>query len=152
MAGLLLAALIAPAPMVAAAGPSEASARAFLETIYRWYRKGSYGAPMKRPERWFEPKLAAAIRADEAEADRKGEIGKLEADPFCDCQDFDALAAVIGPVAITGGRASVEVGFADGIETRMRYTLVWTRGGWRVFDIRWEEGSLRELYFPAEPG
>lgn len=147
---VLLAALLLP-PVVAPAGPTEASARAFLQAIYGYYKKGGTGVPLKRPERWFEPRVAAAIRADVAESNRTGDIGKLDADLFCNCQDFDELVAVIGPIAISGNKATTSVTFANGDEVSLRYTLVWTRSGWRVFDIEWEEeATLRRLMLGPE--
>ncbi len=141
--------LLAMPPVVAAAGPTAVSARAFLQTIYGHYRKGGTGVPLKRPERWFEARLAAAIRADIAESNRTGDIGKLDADLFCDCQDFEDIKATIGPVAIKDGKASVSVVFVNGGPVTVRYTLLWTRAGWRVFDIEWEEGGrLRDMFLP----
>jgi len=145
----LAAALLAPA-MVAPAGPTEASARVFLQTIYGYYRKGGTGAPLKRPERWFEPRLAAAVRADIAETDRTGDIGKLDADVFCDCQDFEDIKAAIGPVRIAGSKATVAVVVDNGGPITLNFTLAWTRAGWRVFDIAYEEErALREMFFPT---
>ena len=136
-------------PLPAAASPDDAgSVRAFLQSIYAYYGKGGTGAPMKRPGRWFEPGLAAAIRKDNAEADKRGDVSKLDADPFCDCQDFDALSAVITDVTVADRKATAVVGFDNGGPISMRYELVRTRSGWRVYDIHWEEGDLRAMYFP----
>jgi hypothetical protein len=136
------------APVVAPAGPTEASARAFLQSIYGFYRKGGSGAPLKRPERWFEPRLAAAIRADIAQTDRTGDLGKLDADLFCDCQDFDDIKATIGRVSIAAGKATTAVLVDNGGPVTLTYTLAWTRAGWRVFDIAYEHGTLREVFLP----
>jgi hypothetical protein len=145
----IAAALLVP-PVVAPAAPTEASARAFLQMIYGHYRRGGTGVPLKRPERWFEPRLAAAIRADIAESNRTGDIGKLDADLFCNCQDWGELAATIGAVAIAGNKADATVSFVNGETVSLRYTLVWTRSGWRVFDIeRGEEATLRGTFLSA---
>jgi hypothetical protein len=149
MPALLLAALIAPVPMVSEAGANAASARVFLQSIYQYYRKGGTGVPMKRPELWFEPSLAKAIRADIAESNRTGDVGKLDADLFCDCQDFEDLKAVIGPVTVTGKRATATVTGDIGGARTYRYTLVATPAGWRVWDIGWDEGTVRELFLGA---
>lgn len=148
MRALILAALLlAPAAAVAAPAPDAASARAFLQSIYRFYHKGGDGAPMEPPGRWFEPVLARAIQKDMDESERTGEIGKLEADLFCDCQDFDDLSVAIGPVTLADGKAKTSVTFQNGDQVTLQYTLVWTKAGWRVFDIVSEEsGSVRELY------
>jgi hypothetical protein len=147
-AWIIAALLLAPAPAAAAPGDA-ASVRAFLQSIDADYGKGGTGAPMQRPERWFEPQLAAAIRKDNAEADKRGDVSKLDADPFCDCQDFDVLRAAVDNVTVTDGKtATASVSFDNGGPVSMRYELVRTRNGWRVFDIHWEEGDLRAMYFP----
>lgn len=145
--------LFAPVAVVAPSGPTEAGARAFLTAIYGHYRKGSLGVPIDHPARWFEPRLAAAIAADIAESNRTGDIGKTDADFFCDCQDFDAISAAIGPVTIAGDRATTDVTIDNGGPLTFHYTLLWTQRGWRVFDIDWGEdggGTLRELFLGGE--
>jgi hypothetical protein len=148
MRALLLAALLAaPAAAMAAPAPDAQGVRAFLQSIYAHYRHGSYGAPLERPELFFEPVLARAVRHDQAESARTGDVGKLDGDPFCDCQDFDFLDVTIGPVAIVHGRAKASVHFRNGDEVTLNFTLVWTRAGWRVADIEWPEGgTLRETF------
>lgn len=147
LALLAMPAIHAPAPGNAAA------ARAFLQSIYRQYGKGRNGARLDRPERYFEPVLAAAIRKDQAEADARGDMNKMDADPFCNCQDFEGMsAAVIGPVTIKGNRATATVRFAFGDDqVGVNFTLLWTRAGWRVFDMGWaDEGTVRDMYFPRD--
>lgn len=148
MPALILAMALTPAPMVAPAGPTAASARAFLQSIYAFYRKGKYGAPLDKPERWYEPVLAKAIRADMAQSEKSGDIGKIDADFFCDCQDFDDIRAVVGPVAVKGKKATADVSFVNGEPRKIHFTLVATPAGWRVYDVDWgEDGSVRELFF-----
>ncbi|MES2443557.1 MAG: hypothetical protein V4574_12070 [Pseudomonadota bacterium] len=144
LALLAMPAIEAPAPGNAAA------ARAFLQSIYRLYGKGGNGARLDRPERYFEPVLAAAIRKDQAEADARGDMNKMDADPFCNCQDFEGMSpAVVGPVTVKGNRATATVRFAFGDDTQeTRFTLVWTRLGWRVFDLGSEDwNGVRAMYF-----
>jgi hypothetical protein len=149
MRALILAALLLGSPPAAAAsGPDAASAKAFLQSIYQYYHKGGEGAPLEPTERWFVPALSKAIKDDMAESEKTGDVGKIDADFFCDCQDFEELKPVIGPVSITGGRATVSVSFVNGDPHTLKYTLGWTRYGWRVADIDWgEDGTLRELFF-----
>ncbi|MCW3846747.1 YbjP/YqhG family protein [Sphingomonas sp. LB-2] len=144
-----LAALLAVPPAIAApAAHDAASVRVFLQSIYAGYRKGGRGARLGQPELYFEPVLARAIRKDAAAAAAVGDQGKMDADPFCACQDFDAIAPAYGPVTIKGDRATVTVRFGL-FDSRiaLNYSLVWTRAGWRVFDITGSEsGSLRAIY------
>jgi len=105
---------------------------------------------MQPPGRWFEPALARAIQKDMDESERTGEIGKLEADLFCDCQDFEDLIATIGLVTVANGKATTGVTFQNGDQITLHYTLVWTKAGWRVFDIVSDEsGSVRDLYLAS---
>lgn len=139
-------------PAIAAPAPgTEASARAFLQTIYRSYGRGKNGVRLDQPERYFEPALAAAIRKDNAEAESRGDMNKMDADPFCNCQDFEGMTpAVIGPITLSSGRATATVHFAFGDDPmEVHFTLLWTRLGWRVFDMGSDElGGVRAMYFP----
>ena len=151
MSALLLALFAVPALHAPAPG-NAASARAFLQSIYRNYGKGKNGSRLDQPERYFEPVLAAAIRKDQAEANAKGDISKMDADPFCNCQDFEGMSpAAIGPLTVKGNRATVAVRFrfGDSDPLHVHFTLAWTRAGWRVFDMTWIDASnLRAMYLP----
>lgn len=151
MPALVLALLAAPA-IHAPAPRDEASVRAFLLGIYRYYEdKDGPGAPLDKPELFFEPALAAAIRKDSDEAEARGDMSKMDADPFCYCQDFAGLSnPSVTDVKIAGNRAiaTVRFNFGDSVMT-IGYTLVWTRKGWRIFDQSYPEGgSTRAMYFP----
>jgi len=149
---VLLFALLAVPALEAPAPGNAASARAFLQNIYRNYGKGLNGVRLDRPERYFEPVLAAAIRKDQAEADARGDMSKMDADPFCNCQDFEGMSpAAIGPVSVKDNRATVIVRFSHGgpEPLEVHFTLAWTRAGWRVFDMTWiDAANLRAMYLP----
>lgn len=150
MPAVVLALLAVPAIEAPAPG-SAAAARAFLQSIYSQYGKGREGARLNQPERYFEPILAAAIRKDQREADARGDMNKMDADPFCNCQDFEGMSpAAIGPVAVKGNRATATVRFSFGDEPVVtNFTLVWTRLGWRIFDLGTDEwDGVRAMYFP----
>lgn len=79
----------------------------------------------------------------------------MDADPFCDCQDFEGMSrAAITNVTVDRKRpravARARASFAFGdTQVRIDYVLVWTRAGWRIDDLTWSEGgSLRAIYFP----
>ena len=143
----LAAALIA---VHAPAAQDVETVRAFMAWIYSHYRDDGQGAPLGEPELLFEPVLAAAIRKDADEAAAKGDMSKMDVDPFCACQDFGSITPSFGPVAIQGDRATVTVTFLN-FETpqALHYTLAWTSAGWRVFDIGGGEGAtFRAIYLP----
>lgn len=145
-----LAALMAPLAIVAPARQDEASVRAFIGFVYAGYGKDGPGARLGEPELYFEPELAAAIRKDADAAEAAGDMGKMDVDPFCSCQDFDAIKPAYGPVTVRGNRALVTVTFTNlGAHVTTGYDLVWTRAGWRIFDMDYGEGAtLRAIYLP----
>lgn len=147
---ILALALLATPAIHAPAPRDAASARAFLQSIYRHYRKDGPGAQLGQPGLYFEPVLAAAIRKDADEAEAKGDMSKMDVDPFCACQDFGSITPSFGPVAIQGDRATVTVSFLNfEMPQTLHYTLAWTQAGWRVFDIGGDEGAtFRSMYLP----
>jgi hypothetical protein len=125
---LLLAALASP--VQAAETP-----RAFVERLYAGYRDPDY-SPLARPGRVFAPPLVAAI-AEDARLSR-GEVGYMDADPLCQCQDPGGLHPVIEEIRQPSpGRAMARLllGFGPSDRRTLTLRLVRTRAGWRVDDI-----------------
>lgn len=119
-----------------------ASAHHFVAAIYAHYPTSD-----KRPS--FEPtgnnlahalfdaSLVRLIREDERLA--HGEVGVLDSDPFCDCQDDGGMKFTVGEAKAAGpGAAKVAVSASGSdLKTPERLTvdLIWTPAGWRVHDI-----------------
>ena len=121
----------------ALAGSHEAAEtpKGYMERLYAAYHDPSFN-PLDHPGRYFAPKLAAAIEQDARRA--KGEVGYLDGDPICQCQDPGGLDARVTGVAKTGrGRAEVRVtiGLAGYDGRPARFSLVQTRNGWRIADV-----------------
>ena len=75
---------------------------AFLRGIYTPYPNHDFkGQPFWQVDRFFAPDLARAIEADMREAKRRGEVPRLDGDPFVDAQDWDIakLAISVGWLA-----------------------------------------------------
>ena len=132
--------------LLAAAATAEAP-RAFVEQLYASYRNSSF-SPLDRPSRIFAPGLAAAIVEDSRLA--KGEVGFLDGDPLCDCQDTGGLTSKI--ISIRGNKdeasARVSIHFAGTSEGRdIGLKLVKTRLGWRIKDVATsnEQSLLKDL-------
>ena len=129
--------------LAAAAAPVAETPRTFIERIYAGYAHKNYN-PLDKPDRVFAPKLTAAIRADERLAN--GEVGYLDGDPLCDCQDFAKLGATIRSLRLSGKAtavAAVHITYGTGEARDLKLTLLRTAGGWRVADIASpEEPSL----------
>ena len=119
---------------VSAAQPAEMPRR-FLYRIYASYKHSDF-SPLVRPDRYFAPPLVAAIREDSRLA--HGEVGYLDGDPLCQCQDASGLRPRIARVSVTGpeyATAEVILDYPDNTPARVRLSLVRTRLGWRIADV-----------------
>lgn len=142
-----LVALAFSAPLAAAPSKDAAAVRAFLESVYKTYRAGGDGPSFDKPGALFEPALARAVKADRDKAAADGEVGKFDADPICQCQDWDPFTPRIGDATVDGARAEAVVRFTNlGEETRLTYRLVKVDGKWRIADIVGADGSFRERF------
>jgi hypothetical protein len=130
------------AALLAAAAPAETPG-AFLQRLYAGYQDPDYD-PLARPEQIFAPPLVAAIREDwRLSGD---EVGYMDADPLCQCQDAAGLRAAIGEARPSGrsqATARVRIAFGGSDRRDLRLKLVRTAAGWRISDIATaEEPSL----------
>ena len=134
----LVAALALP---MAAFAQDLASARAFAAKLYRAYERGDPNYLGPDAAKTFADTLLRKIRRDQATAP-KDEVGTLDGDPICDCQDAEGLRLkrldVTGPAR---GRAQARATLQfPGREMRVvRLDLVATPAGWRVADVRTKE-------------
>ena len=130
MIWILLAAAAAAASPAAAETP-----KAFMQRLYAGYRNESFN-PFDHPSRYFAPRLVAAMNEDSRLA--KGEVGYVDGDPICQCQDPSGLhATVLGVKMQSASKASVSVSIRfDSDKPRpTRYSLVRTKAGWRIADV-----------------
>ena len=131
---------LTPFPATAA---SAAGARIFLQKIYSHYptppdRKGFIPTgPVARQV--FDPGMVALLREDERLAD--GEVGAIDADPLCDCQDDSGLKITIEDVRLAGpasakARVTLQFGAPAAPATeRLQISLAVVAGQWRIHDI-----------------
>ena len=137
--------------VLAAAGPISLyaqdanSAKAFLMDAYTHYGKNGKGIDFMGPKanRYFHSSLIALIRADD-KANGPGNVGALDGDPLCGCQDWDGIFDLKIDIQLQSpGRALAEVSFAlDDAKSRnsdswrkLRIQLRTERGEWRIYDI-----------------
>ena len=109
--------------------------KAYMQRLYANYRHADY-SPFSHPERVFAPRLLAAIREDSKLA--HGEVGYLDGDPVCQCQDSGGMRASIGSVTMQGAdKATVRVSIGwQGAKPRpATFKLLRTDAGWRVADV-----------------
>jgi hypothetical protein len=121
--------------LLVAAAPAAEPPKAYMERLYASYRNKNFN-PFDHPERYFAPKLLAAIKEDARLA--KGEIGYVDVDPICQCQDPDGLhASVIGvtPQGPDKAIVRVSISFTGDKPRPTTYTLLRTSAGWRIADV-----------------
>lgn len=118
-----------------AAAPAAETPKAYMHRLYSSYRQKDF-SPFDLPERYFAPKLLAAIREDARLAE--GEVGYVDGDPVCQCQDTAGLHASITRVSWQRRDKAlvyVSIGFTGDKPRPTTYTLVRTSAGWRIADI-----------------
>ena len=92
--------------------------------------------PFDHPERYFAPRLMAAIKEDAELA--HGEVGYVDGDPICHCQDPDGLHASVTTVTLNGRAKRPSASRSPSPATSRApttYTLVRTSAGWRIADV-----------------
>jgi hypothetical protein len=118
----------------ATARPAETPQR-FMDRLYANYRNEDF-SPFSHPKRVFAPRLLAAIGEDSRLA--RGEVGYLDGDPVCQCQDSSGMhPSVTGVSERTRDKAIVRVSIAwpHDKPTLARFQLVRTPAGWRIADV-----------------
>jgi hypothetical protein len=90
--------------------------------------------------RYFDPALLKLYLKDREEA--KGEVGRLDGDPLYNAQDMEIKDFSVSAPEMAGGEARVTVNFKNlGKPTRVVYMLSRTANGWKISDIRYDDGS-----------
>lgn len=144
-----------------AAAPTADDAKAFLTGIYSHYAdektRGDFNPAFKDRQDYFDPEMVSLMQTDEQLS--KGEVGALDGDPICDCQDFGRMTAVvtIDSAAATEAKATVIVTETDpsvAAEDRkprtFTYDLAVVNGQWRIHDMSAPSTpSLRQLFIDS---
>ena len=111
---------------------------AFVRRVYARYKTSDApGVPTDRKGGvpFYATALLDAFAKDEELS--HGEVGAIDGDPICDCQDYGNLR--VKSVAITKGEADTVKAQVD--FTNLRYhetvtlTLTQTPAGWRIADV-----------------
>ena len=95
--------------------------------------------------RYFDDELLKLYLKDKREA--KGEVGRLDGDPLYNAQEVQITDFSISEPKITGIEALVTVRFKNiGKPTRVECVLRRTAKGWKISDIRYDDGySLKKI-------
>jgi hypothetical protein len=123
------------------------TAEAFLHSIYDPYLDAGFkGQPYWQAGRFFVADLARTIETDMREAKRRGEVPKLDGDPFLDAQDWEIRNLRIA-ITVDGSKTIGRVTFDNvGEATEIVLDLLQTPAGWRISEIKSPSGSLRALF------
>jgi hypothetical protein len=127
----------------APSGPDITAARQFLESLYANYRVDGEGVPNQTVKEAdvYDTSLVVLMHANQ-QAAGDGEVGYLDGDPLCDCQDFDIRAVKLDFKAVGKNQLVATVMFHNlDRETTLRLALRFTSGGWRVADVISASGS-----------
>ena len=123
-----------------AAAPDAASARAFVEKLYAHYPSKPHGAAFdptgKNAGEVFDPSMIEAFREDARLAN--GEVGFVDADPLCQCQDDSGLKPKVVSVTLTGPNAAdavVALQYPGEKPLALTLHLVPVNGAWRIYDL-----------------
>jgi hypothetical protein len=136
MAWLALGLALAAGEPAAAQTADLKAAQTMVERTYRAYCKGCRVDLDRHAGRLLSPRLMALVERDRR-LTPKGDVGALDGDPICDCQDYaitDVRVAVkAGPAA---DRATAAVSFRNfGEPQTIRLDLVAVAGGWRIDNV-----------------
>ncbi|MBS1802502.1 MAG: DUF3828 domain-containing protein [Acidobacteria bacterium] len=120
-----------------------ASAKTFLQSVYSRYYKNDPGVEIARPQarRYLHSSLIALLRED-SRAVGPGEVGVLDGDPLCSCQDWDGIFNLkIDVREPKADRVEASVSFALSKNAKpqdrrsLMITLQLEKGAWRVWNV-----------------
>lgn len=119
------------------ANPTDAAntPKTFMQRLYAGYRDPNFN-PFDHPERTFDRRLISAMNEDARLA--QGEVGYVDADPVCQCQEPAGMRATVVSVKLQGANkatANVSLRFGESMPRPVRFSLVRTKAGWRIADV-----------------
>ncbi|MDY0885790.1 DUF3828 domain-containing protein [Dongia soli] len=148
---LLLPALLLASILLATPGfTAGQSARAFLESIYAHYQGiDPEGVALSTDDDlnyYFTPELARKLAEDSRAAQAKGDVPELDGDPFVDAQDWQLSDLTIDVDDAATKKTTAKVSFRNQDQpVTIRLDLVKIGQTWKINDIHWPKGSLRQL-------
>ena len=139
---IVLAAALSAVP---ACGQDADAAKHFLGSLYKQYANHGPGIDFTGPKARvvFDSSLIALLHADQSVLGAD-EVGVLDGDPICSCQDWDGIWDLKIAVQLRkDGRAQAAVSFAlfapsagsDPDRRSLEITLASAGGQWRIWDI-----------------
>ena len=122
-----------------------AAARSFLHSVYRNYSKGGPGVDVTslKARKILTSPLISLLHADQ-KAVGSGEVGALDGDPICGCQDWDGIFDLKISIRMRGpGSAKAAVSFAlfapqggaNQDRRSLEISLLGQGGQWRIDNV-----------------
>ncbi|HEX4860228.1 MAG TPA: DUF3828 domain-containing protein [Rhizomicrobium sp.] len=130
-------ALLLLAVTPSSAAPPTVTPEQFLRGLYAKYVPHGKPVAFVYPDakNIVDPAMLKLLKHDRDMS--KGEVGAMDGDPICNCQDWGTLKVTTLKVTMSGdSAASADVTFKDlGDVQNMRFSLVVVDGDWRIHDI-----------------
>ena len=141
-------------PGLQTTGSDTEDVKAFLEGVYAHYKTSSSKSDFQPfdangPD-VLDPDTLALMKADEKALN--GDLGDIDADWLCACQDYTSIKATIAVQSATATTAKATSDFQDVDDKSAKprhdtFDLVKTPAGWRIHDMTTDGGppSLRKV-------
>ncbi len=134
----------APAPVAAAPAaatpavidettPTQAGAQAFLDAVYKAESDPAPNTFGAKSSKVYDAAFLRLMSLDDCLSN--GDIGTLDYDPLCNCQDPAAVKATPVITRADGTTASANVQLKSAVKEALTMDLVFEAGHWRVHDI-----------------
>ena len=131
-------------------------AKAFLVELYDHYNGAThdFSPLLDKAPAYFDSGLIALMQENER-VTPQGDVGAMDFDPVCACQDYGKLTAGIHVLSASDKAAKAAVvlhddGPSPGPDVSLSYDLVRVGKGWRIHDIGTNDvPSLRQLLVKA---
>ncbi len=129
----------------------------FMQTLYGHYTTGfgkddwNFSPLVEVAPAYFDPDMVALMKEDDRL--NEGEVGALDADPICGCQDTYPMKVTFTVENASATDATIVAHVSDTkahSEIDRRYLLKSSGGRWRIHDIVASDyGSLRALFIKS---
>ena len=116
---------------------------AFLEETYSYFEQDGASPPDRNHV--FDNSMLALMVADE-EATPEGDMGTLDSDPLCSCQDYSIGKTVFQISEVTNNSAKAHVKLID---SEVSLDLVKQGDDWRIHDVNSNDYSIRQAFIEA---
>jgi uncharacterized protein DUF3828 len=134
------------------ASPAEAaaqSAREFVQEIYDSYQgidpEGVTLSTDDAVRHYFTPQMAQILIDGSNKAQAAGDVPVLDGDPFVDSQDWQIADLTIRVNDAATAKTTAVIKFKNRNKpTVIKLDLLKVGGAWKIDNIRWPEGSLRQ--------